>query len=151
GGGTLPPMQCNAKCGGNSCRCTADHQCNGNAATNCNANGETRDDQTGEFRARDRFSEGFDPPLADAGEAWTSVAGSGPYSVNERTKLVFTSDEFAMKCELAVANDSSGLISVSPTSITSKETELRISGLRGDSIAEGTIEVRTKDSGTVVT
>ena len=107
-----------------------------------------------EFKARDldSLNAGFDPPMAgdihvpvddngnvlaseakkdeDALEAWTSVAKSGPYATNQKTKLVVASDSIASQLELAVADDSTQWIDLQEKgkALTSKEILLTITG-----------------------
>jgi hypothetical protein len=115
-----------------------------------------------EFKARDQFSDSFDPPLnadvhtptgakdEDDWVAWTSVARTGGYNTNTKTKLVFSSDSAASMFELAVANDSLQFITVQPTQLTTAETNLTIHGLPGNTIEDATIEVRAKGTTNVV-
>jgi len=117
-----------------------------------------------EFKAREAFSEGFDPPLsgdtdtatgaADEGD-WvphTSIARSGPDGVNERCKLVLPSNEAAALYEIVVAANSTQLISVTPSAPSGVNINIRITSLADGAIVQkATIQARlTSDHTTVV-
>jgi hypothetical protein len=118
-----------------------------------------------EFKARNVFSEGFDPPLngdkdpagnedKDDWVAWTSVCRNTPRNVNNLTKLVFGAGVDLSAYEIVPAAPPAGspqLISVEPRFPTGNETNITITALgEGNTIAEAAVQVKKKSDQTVV-
>jgi hypothetical protein len=102
----------------------------------------------------DDYSRGFDPI---SGDPWTSVCQSPTLTdlpgminlnVNDHIRVLFTDNDAAQRCEIAVADGDSDKITVETVGGMQQKTVLRITGYVSDGAQQARVHVYDKDKPT---